>query len=274
MERRIRIVGLCLIAVFALSAMVAVTSASATVEIGECVKTIKGAKGFKGHFTGKKCHPGVPPAPEGEEATPEEQGLGGKHNKYDWSPGGGPNPTYTAKGKEVTISTGLLEIKCKNSVDSTGDSLRGSNTLEARFNFKTCIQPKSPGGKQPCKTHGKNEGEIETKELVGTLSENGAKEAMISYAAKTHGVEFDPNETWAEFECKETTYTLNGTLTGKDNQAVQHSGQESRDRVHGRRSRTGTGGALPERVHLGTGRRTDRSVLLAVEQVRSELRAP
>ncbi len=206
MERRIRIVGLCLIAVFALSAVVAVASAQATVEIGQCVKTAKTGTGFKGRYTEKNCS-------EASEATPAEIGFGGKKNKYDWSAGGGGNGTYTGTGKTVKITVGELEVECKKSA-VTG-SVRGGtgpDTLEAKFSFKACIQPKSPTKKAECKTKGKEGGEIETKELVASLEENGAKEAEFAFTPKK-------GEAWGEFECKETPYTLIGTLTGKDAEA-------------------------------------------------------
>ncbi len=213
MERRIRIVGLCLLAVFALSAAVA-ASAQATVEIGKCKKVMKGAKGFHGRYVGKKCAPGLaPPNGTGEEATPEEIGGGGKANKYEWEPGAGGSGTYLAKGKQVKIVKGGLEIECKNSVVTAG-AIKGAQTLEAKFNFKTCTQLKTTT-KLKCGTHNKEPGEIESKNLLGTLSENVAKEPLIAYAHLKSGVAV-PEEPWMEFECKQTAYVISGTLTGKD----------------------------------------------------------
>jgi hypothetical protein len=229
MERRIKIVGLCLLAAFALSAVVAVASAQATVEIGKCVKTVKGPKGFKGRYVGKDCKPGLPP--EGEEASSEEIGLGGKNNKYEWEAGANGNTSYTATGTEpaktVTILEGELEIVCKSS-EATGAvrGATGEGTLEAKFDFKGCNQPKSPGGKQKCSTHGKEIGEIESKTLIAGLSENVAKEPQLAYVAKEHGTTGNAELTWAEFECKETTYKLTGTLTGKDTTETNKPGKK------------------------------------------------
>ena len=209
MERRIRIVGLCLLVAFALSA-VAVASAQASVEIGQCVKQVKGAKGYKGHFKNKQCT---------EKATPEEIGLGGKANKYNFEPGGAPNPAFTAKGKEVKLTVGELEVKCKSSEASgTVRGGTGPGTLEASLDFKGCIQPKAENKK--CSTHGKEAGEIQTKQLVGSLSENAGKEAVFTFDGKTKGDVGSETEIAPEFECRETLYKLTGTLTGKDLQTA------------------------------------------------------
>ncbi len=206
MERRIRIVGLCLMVAFALSA-VAVASAQASVQIGQCVKTVKGGKGYKGHFKNKDCT---------EAASPEEIGIGGKANKYNFEPGGAPNPAFTAKGKEVKLTLGELEVKCKSSeAAGTVRGGTGPGTLEAQFDFKSCVQPKSAN--QKCSTHGKEAGEIQTtKGLIGSLTEKAAKEAVFTFDGKEKGDVGNEKEIFAEFECKETLYKVHGTLAGKD----------------------------------------------------------
>jgi hypothetical protein len=221
MERRIRVVGLCLIAVFALSAVV-VASAQATVEIGQCVKIARTVGGsgehkYKGRYKSKVCT-------KAEEATPEEEGLGGATNKYEWKPGAAGNGNFSGKSsgtKVVTIKTGELEVKCKKGSTATG-AIRGgtgSGTVETRFNFKDCVQPNNEN--KPCSTHGKEKGEIETKELIGNLEEGPepGKEPLISYVHKAKGTLGEPAEPWVEFECIEKLFTVNGTLSGKDTQA-------------------------------------------------------
>src|SRR4051812_24152320 len=103
MERRIRIVGLCLVAVLALCA-VASSGAQASTELGRCIKKSKTATGFKGHNTDKECL---------VEASPEEVGKGGKANKYEWEAGPGGNSEFTSKGNSPTIATEQFEITCK-----------------------------------------------------------------------------------------------------------------------------------------------------------------
>jgi len=218
MERRIRIVGLCLIAVFALSAMVA-ASASASVEFGQCVKQAKGPKGFQGHYQDKACTKAAPP---------EEIGLGGKLNKYEWVPGGGKNSAFSAKGKEVKLTSGTLEVACKNSAVVSGSaSVRGAETLEEKFKFNSCVLPKF--AKAQCTTHGKVAGEIETKTLWGSLSEGPEPEKtpFVTFEGKVKGEpKGSPTEVWAEFECNNSVFTLKGALTGKDTQAKNAPGKK------------------------------------------------
>jgi len=214
MERRIRVVGLCLAAVFALGAMVAVTSAQATVEIGQCNKVPKdGNKGknkYKGRYKDKICS-------KANEATPEEEGLGGETNKYEWKPGAAGNGTFSGKGKEAKITAGELKVVCKTSVSTSAvRGGTGTGTIETKFLFRDCKQPENE--KKACTTKGKTAGEIETKELIGTLGESISKEPVISYVHKEKGVIGNPTETWMEFECIEKTFTVTGTLAGKDTQ--------------------------------------------------------
>ena len=216
MERRIRIVGLCLMAVFALSAIIAVASAQASIEFGQCAKTLKIGKVYKGRYISKTCGNKA-----GEEATPEEQGFGGKLNKYEWKPGPAGNGNVSGKStgsKIVKITAGELEVECKSSL-STG-ALRGAGTIETRFSFKDCVQPKNE--KKKCTTHGKEPGEIETRELIGNLEEGPepTKEPLIAYAHKGKGTLAEPAEPWVEFECIEKKFTVSGTLKGKDTQVT------------------------------------------------------
>ncbi|HTY96144.1 MAG TPA: hypothetical protein VMB91_03825 [Solirubrobacteraceae bacterium] len=214
MERRIRVVGLCLIAVFALSAVIAVASAQASVEVGQCAKLLKTGKGetsYKGRYNSKTCGNKA-----GEEATPEEQGLGGPKNKYEWKPGPAGNGAFTGKGKTVAITAGELEVTCKTSVSS--GAIRGAGTIEARFNFKGCVQPKNENKK--CTTHGKELGEIETHALIGIFEEGAepGKEPLIQFTHKGKGTISEPAEPWVEFECIEKKFTVSGILTGKNTQ--------------------------------------------------------
>jgi len=210
MERRIRIVGLCLIAVFALSAVVA-TTAQAGVELGKCNKvgaTGKGKQKFKGRYKNKICS-----AAEGGEATPEEIGIGGETNKYNWVPGTGGNGTFTGKGKEVKITTGQLNLVCKTS-SSTG-AIRGAETLEITFKFNKCQQPTNE--KKECKTHGKEKEEIVSDKLLGKLSEGPSKEPLMTFAHLKSGAA-NPEEPWMEFECIEKKFTVTQSLGGESTQ--------------------------------------------------------
>ncbi len=209
MERRIRIVGLCLIAVFVLGAVVA-TTAQAGIELGKCEKVSKIGKGehaFKGRYKSKICS-------KAEEATPEEIGLGGLTNKYEWHPGAGGNGLFTAKGKIATLSTAGRVIECKTT-SATG-AIRGAGTVEATFKFNKCAQPKNAGKK--CHTKGKESEEIVSDKVLGKLGEGPSKEPLIQFAHQ-HGGSQEPAEPWVVFECEEKTFTVTGSLAGKSTQA-------------------------------------------------------
>jgi hypothetical protein len=201
MERRIRIVGLCLIAVFALSAVIA-TAAQAETQFGQCVKTLKVGKVYKGQYTNKECT---------AKATPEEEALGGKTNKYKWEGGPGHKATFLAKGKTVTIMVGAVEVSCKKS--SGLGTVRNSQNISATLTFTTCTQPKNENEK--CQTPKAESGEIETKELIGTVVEKPSKEVLISYERKVSGNEGNPEEPWMEFTCFGRKFTITGTLAVK-----------------------------------------------------------
>lgn len=206
MERRIRIVGLCLIVAFALSAVVA-SAAQASVQLGQCVKVTKNGEGlYKGHFKDKNCT---------EAATEEEIALGAKGNKYNFEGGPGHLGKFTAKGKEVAFKSGQLEIKCKKS--SGEGQVRNFDTISARFRFVSCVNvPRST----KCTSPKSNSGEIETKELVGALGENAKKETMITFEHKKSGIEGNPAEPWTEFDCAESKFTVSGSLGTKSTQVV------------------------------------------------------
>ena len=212
MERRIRIVGLCLLAVFALSAAVA-ASAQASVSFGRCEKAPKIAKKVHGGWKDSTCF--LSPA------SPEEQGLGGKENKYEWKPGPAPSNHYLGKGKTVKFAFGAVEIECKSST-GTG-ALRGGvgpGTIESQFKFTGCNQPKFKNltKNNKCNTHGKEQGVIETEKLIGALSEGPGPEKLpiITYEGKEKGggVEGSPTLPFMKFECGQTEYTVSGEVGG------------------------------------------------------------
>jgi hypothetical protein len=236
MERRIKIVGLCLVVIFALGAVIA-SGASATVQIGQCAKNAKKVeKHVKGHFKGKNCNVGGE-----EEATPEEVALGGTKNKYNWEAGTGANNVFVAKGHEMVLKSENLEIKCQKS--SGAGAIRNAEDITVKFKFINCSQPKNAGKK--CQTHNAAEAEIKTNELIGTISENLAKEVVFTLSHKGSGLSSEPEQPWVEYECNETKYTASGTLVMKSLQTaglmVKKGGLEASELV---------GGQELESVHL------------------------
>jgi hypothetical protein len=201
MERRIRIVGLCLLAVFALGAVVA-SAAQAAPEFGQCVKTEKKGKVYKGQYTNKECT---------HKTTAEKEAKGGKENKYKWEGGPGHKATFLAKGKIVKLTIGAVEIECKKS-SGTG-SVIDSATVTATFTFTGCLEPNHLNEK--CESSKAELGEIETDALVGKLEETVGKEVRINFAHKAAGNEPAPSEPWVVFNCPGEKFTLTGNLAGK-----------------------------------------------------------
>ncbi len=97
--KRFKIVGLCLVAVFAFSA-VAVSSASAG-SLGVCGKAAKVGKSYTGKFSDKLC------------ATAEPKGEG----KYEFTPNAG-NIAFTSEGGPSHLKGAAGEIACERGTDS------------------------------------------------------------------------------------------------------------------------------------------------------------
>jgi hypothetical protein len=101
--KRTKLVGLCLAAALAFSALGAVAATSAhAAEYGECLKTQKVGKLYKGRFLDKHCT---------EEATVEEE-AGGKKNKYEFNPGLAASKRFTSKSGVVHLETAAGEVIC------------------------------------------------------------------------------------------------------------------------------------------------------------------
>ena len=131
MERPIRIVGLCVIVAFALSAVIAAAAQASTEIVSSpvCVKATKVGKVYKGHYLDKHCT---------EIAREEEIGFGGKQNKYELDPG----PGWKAKGKTVKrgkalkLVSGKWEVVCAKSAGS--GMVLGPTRVQATLTFSEC----------------------------------------------------------------------------------------------------------------------------------------
>jgi hypothetical protein len=168
--KRIRIMGLCLIAVFAFSAMVA-TGAQAG-EVGECVKAPKVGKFYTGNYTDKNC----------------TTVSGTKTGKYNWSPGVTPaNAKFTAKTKVATLASAAGTITCKAS--TTVGEWTGVKTNHEVITFTGCVLSVTSG---ECHSLEEAEGSgiIKTFEDT-TLIDNGEKGPS--------GGEPAPGEVWNSF---------------------------------------------------------------------------
>jgi hypothetical protein len=148
--RRIRIVGLCLVAVFAMSALAA-TAAQAG-EYGKCVKQ---AKPYKGGFNDKNC----------QETNPGHEG------KYEWVPGISPAVPFTGKTKAAELVGAAGTIACKKS--EAAGTVEGTKTNHEVVTFEGCEFKGAVTGE--CHSAGKPVGVIETNKLLTSLIDHGEK---------------------------------------------------------------------------------------------------
>jgi hypothetical protein len=209
--RRIKTIGLCLVAVFAFSAMVA--SAAQAGEVGECLKLSKNAeKKYTGKYTDKGCT---------KEAT-SAQKTEGKVNKYEWSPGvAAKNAKFTAVSKKPHLEGAGGNVECAEST-VTGE-YTGPKTALEQARFTGCEFKGTPSG--ACVTAGDKPGEVNTVVLgVQTLDEGehgdsggtvGKGEVWDQFANQA-----GPENIQAEYTCSgilnlRTAGSLSGPLAAK-----------------------------------------------------------
>jgi len=142
--RRIKIAGLCLVAMFAMSAIASATASAAAPEFGKCNKVT----GANSNYSDSKCTKEV------------AKGTG----KYEWVPGAA-GVTFKTTGGVATLLTVKGESVTCSSEKSSGEYLSGNNKEEkTTVEFAGC---KSNG--LDCTTTGKAAGELVTKPLIGIV---------------------------------------------------------------------------------------------------------
>jgi hypothetical protein len=192
--KRIRIIGLALVAVFAFSAVVA--AAAQAGEYGRCAKVAKIEKKYHGKYEDKNC----------TEANPTIEG------KYEWAPGPGPEPGYTSTTKVAILKSAAGNIVCKKSTD-TGE-ITGVKSDVDTVTFTSCVLEATKGA---CTSAGEVAGTIKTNLLDTTLIDHGEKGLS--------GLEPAEGEAWteysvssgyqAEFTCEPgILFRISGSLSG------------------------------------------------------------
>jgi hypothetical protein len=184
--KRIGVVGLCLAAVFAMSAIVVSSASAAAPEYGRCLKAEKIGKVYNGGYTNSSC------------TTASESKTG----KYEWFPGVIKNKMTTSGGKGILETVGHLEVVCatETSVGEFSGTKEVKNTV---VTFKGC---EVAGTK--CSTTGAGDGELVTKPLEGIIGfENKAakKTAFDLYPAGKTGL-------FIEFACSSLTVAVQGSV--------------------------------------------------------------
>ncbi len=211
--KRFRIVGLCMVAVFALTAVMA--SGAQAGQLGTCVKAAKNGKLYTGHYTDKLC---------GVHATGAQE-TEGKANKYEWVANAGNIP-FTSEGGPTHLKGAAGEISCERATDS--GTLEGAKADKDVFVFIGC---KLKPFELVCKSYGAKEGEIVTNSLASTLIDNGEKGLSGKEPAKgevwqqetaagtTTDPVFGPGPWLVNFECGGIPFAVSGSMSG----VVEHA---------------------------------------------------
>ncbi len=191
---RLKMMGLCLVAVFALTAALSASASAAEPAFYECHKQT--TKPFTGKFTDKKCSVAASPTEITE----------GKKNKYELQEGiGAKGKAFKGKGGSATLHTPAVggEVTCKSFKDE-GHVATPTTENKVISEFKTCT---SLGKK--CTSPGQKAGTIKTNNLSGELG-------YINKAAKTVGValQAETGSILAEFNCEGLEIVTTGSVIG------------------------------------------------------------
>jgi hypothetical protein len=184
--KRMRILGLCLVAVFALAAAATSSATAATPAFWECAKVAAGA----GKYTNKTCS---------TEGT-------GKTAKYELKEGIGKAKEFKGSGKTATLHTPALgsEIKCTAFKDE--GKLKTSTAEEKVLStFSGCTTL----GKK-CASAGEKAGDIKTFALGGVLGAiSGGSGAGALLTAES-------GKYLAEFSCEGLAVKVEGGVIGEE----------------------------------------------------------
>jgi hypothetical protein len=195
MMKRVRVMGLCLIAVIAIGAMSAASASAEAPEFGRCLKTKEGG-GTK--YTTAKC----------------TVVAAGEKEIFEWySAFGSAKPLekagFTTKLKPETIVT--LETKAGSKITCKGEASGGKYTGNKTvggivLQFTAC---ETSGGK--CNSAGKGAGAITWNELDGLLGVTKTGETQVKDKL---GISLRPTtgEELVEFACGGLTVQVRGRI--------------------------------------------------------------
>lgn len=192
--RPIKIAGLCLVAVLALSAVVvASASANAQPEFWKCVKVAKNpsTKKYEGEYMNKTCT---------EKATGAQKAEG-KKNKYELATAAATEFTAGKSKKTVLHAQGLggkkEVITCKK--DKSKGVFEETFIEGLTYTLEGC----SNEAKKACESEGASAGTIETTDaaLLEWLNAEGTEPGMAT-------------RPFGEFECNGEKFEVGGYLIG------------------------------------------------------------
>jgi hypothetical protein len=206
--KRMRILGLCLVAVFAVGVVSAATASATEPGWYECAKAAKVGKTYTGKFSDKVCTTGVE--------------TGGK---YELQPGVGKGKAFKGKGGKAILHNvipgkGDIKVECASFKDS-GQVAAPNVEFNVVSIFSKC---KSLGA--PCKTVGGKKETITTEKLAGTLG-------YLNKAGKVVGAdlanEASPGSGYlAQFECEGVAKVrVHGSVIGQQTGDINVISKES-----------------------------------------------
>jgi hypothetical protein len=198
--RRIKIVGLCLVAAFALAAMTAGSASATAPEFGRCLKSTPKSLS---NYDSSKC---VKLASEDTGTEAEKLAKG----NFKWFPGV-VKTKFSTKMKELTVATletvGGTKITCKAET-STGEYLNTKEIGKMVAKFNGCQT-----SELPCNSAGAGVEEILTHPLGGPIG----FETIVVPASKDHLANELHSESGnvAEFTCAGLPVIVRGSVLHK-----------------------------------------------------------
>lgn len=203
--KRMKIMGLALVALFAMAAL-ATASASATPTYYECAKAAKVGKLYTGDFNNKNC------------SEPNAKGEG----KYELKEGLGKGKVFKGTGKAATLHTPAVagEVACTGSKDEGFATLHGQDKVKVRFSGCTSLGKKCTS----VSPKGKKTGEIVTNLLEGKLGYISASPLKVGVSLTGEG-----GKPSAEFNCEGLEVTTTGAVIGEITKDVNAISKEATD---------------------------------------------
>jgi hypothetical protein len=202
---RIKIMGLALVALFAMAAVVA-ASASATPTYYECAKAAKVGKLYTGKYNNKTC----------TETNAKGEG------KYELKEGLGKGKEFKGTGKAATLHTPAIggEVKCSGSKDAGFTTAHGQDKVTVTFTGCTSLGKKCTS----VSPKGKKSGEILTNSLDGKLGYISASPLKVGVSLTG-----EAGKPSAEFTCEGLEITTTGAVIGEITKDINAISKESTD---------------------------------------------
>lgn len=205
--KRIKIVGLSLVAVFAMSVVVAASaSAESLPRYANCVKVAPIAKKYNGEYANKDC---APAKTEAEKKAAEKDE--GKYELTPWTEGEKYKVTITSTASTLyTQSTTGAKEEVKCTKDKGTGEITGEEEDSEVITFEGCTA-KVGSKTEKCGTEGK----ITTYSMTSLLGYAGGKPGTLIYGSGP-----PLGETVAKFKCGTLNLEIAGVAVGAVTSAV------------------------------------------------------